>query len=46
MPANVEGIRTVAPWNGGPLVRIHCGLESAGDLIQDLSEGLAAARFA
>ena len=46
MPANLEGIRTVAPWNGGPLVRIHCGLESAGDLIQDLSEGLAAARFA
>ena len=42
MPANLEGIRTVAAWKGGPLVRIHCGLESAADLIEDLAEGLAA----
>ena len=40
MPANLDGIRTVAPWQGGPLVRIHCGLESAADLIADLEEGL------
>jgi cystathionine beta-lyase len=40
MPAHLEGIRTVEPWRGGPLVRLHCGLESAADLIADLQAGL------
>ncbi len=34
--------RTVAAWQGGPLVRLHCGLETAEDLIADLAEGLEA----
>lgn len=42
MPANLGSIRTVKPWTGGPLVRLHCGLEDAADLIADLDEGLAA----
>ena len=42
MPANLASIRTLAPWTGGPLVRVHCGLESADDLIADLEAGLAA----
>ena len=42
MPANLASIRTLAPWTGGPLVRVHCGLESADDLIADLDAGFAA----
>lgn len=42
MPASLGSIRTVSPWVGGPLVRLHCGLEEAADLIADLDEGLAA----
>ncbi len=29
-------------WNGGPLVRLHVGLEDPADLIADLARGLAA----
>ncbi|MDO4904058.1 MAG: cystathionine beta-lyase [Lautropia sp.] len=44
MPAFLQGARSVQPWKGGPLVRIHCGLESPEALIADLNEGLAAMR--
>jgi cystathionine beta-lyase len=46
MPAKIATLRTVEPWAGGPLVRLHCGLEAADDLIADLAEGLDAMRAA
>jgi cysteine-S-conjugate beta-lyase len=42
MPAKISALRTVRPWAGGPLVRLHCGLEDPQDLIKDLEQGLAA----
>jgi cystathionine beta-lyase len=42
MPARLEDNRTVKPWQGGALIRIHAGLEDPQDLIADLEEGLAA----
>ena len=42
MPAVLGSSRTVNRWQGGPLIRIHCGLEDAQDLIADLEEGLRA----
>ena len=42
MQAKIGSLRTVAPWAGGPLIRIHCGLEDAADLIADLQAGLEA----
>ena len=33
--------RTARPWTGGPLVRLHIGLEDPDDLIADLERGLA-----
>ena len=36
-----QGIRG---WHGGPLVRIHVGLEDPADLIADLARGLTAAK--
>lgn len=33
--------RTVRPWAGGPLVRLHIGLEDPEDLWRDLERGLA-----
>jgi cysteine-S-conjugate beta-lyase len=42
IPAKISTLRTTNPWTGGPLVRIHCGLESPADLIDDLREGLDA----
>ncbi len=44
MPAFLQGARSVQPWTGGPLVRIHCGLETSEALIADLADGLAAMR--
>jgi len=44
MPANISSLRTVRPWQGGPLVRLHIGLESPGDLIADLDQGFEAMR--
>lgn len=46
MPAFLHGDRTVQPWQGGPLVRVHCGLESSDALIADLNEGLRCMRAA
>ncbi len=42
MPAALGSVRTTTRWTGGPLIRIHCGLEDAADLIADLDEGLTA----
>ena len=42
MPAGIFSLRGVAPWTGGPLLRLHCGLEDPADLIADLEDGLAA----
>jgi cysteine-S-conjugate beta-lyase len=42
IPGKLSAIRTAEPWQGGPLVRIHCGLEDASDLIADLEAGLVA----
>jgi len=42
VPARLTGLRTVTPWTGGPLVRLHIGLEEPADLIGDLEAGLAA----
>ncbi len=41
-PARIESLRTVAPWQGGPLIRVHIGLEDPADLIADLEEGFSA----
>jgi cystathionine beta-lyase len=42
MPAKIATLRSAKPWTGGPLVRIHCGLDDPQDLIADLADGLAA----
>lgn len=48
LPADMTGMRTATSWPaGGPLLRIHAGLEDVGDLQADLEAGfrrLAAAR--
>jgi cystathionine beta-lyase len=44
MPAKLDGLRSTRPWRGGPLVRVHIGLEDPGALIDDLAQGLAAMR--
>jgi cysteine-S-conjugate beta-lyase len=44
MPAKVSTLRSAAPWKGGTLVRLHCGLEDAADLIADLEQGFDAAK--
>jgi cystathionine beta-lyase len=42
MPARLQGLRTTKPWDGGPLVRLHVGLESVADLLEDLEQGFQA----
>ena len=42
VPARLNGLRNIKPWTGGPLVRVHIGLEEPADLIGDLEAGLAA----
>jgi cystathionine beta-lyase len=37
-------MRTAVRWAGGPLVRLHVGLEDPADLISDLEAGFAAMR--
>lgn len=41
-PARIESLRSVTPWQGGPLIRLHIGLEDPADLIADLEEGFSA----
>lgn len=45
MPASLKQHRTVAPWQGGALVRFSIGLEDCDDLQADLAEGLARLNF-
>ena len=35
--------RTTCKWTGGPVIRLHVGLEDVADLIDDLERGFAAA---
>ena len=43
IPFDCSAYRTATKWNpGGPAVRLHIGLEDPDDLIEDLTEGLAA----
>ena len=46
MPARIDRMRTAKPWTGGPLVRLHVGLEDPADLIADLDGGFDAMRRA
>ena len=46
MPARLEGSRSVQAWTGGPLIRVHIGLEDPADLIADLEAGFDAMRAA
>lgn len=41
IPANLRHGREVSPWTGGPLIRLHIGLEDPADLVADLEAGLA-----
>jgi cystathionine beta-lyase len=41
-PARIGSLRSVAPWQGGPLIRVHIGLEDPADLIADLETGFSA----
>jgi cystathionine beta-lyase len=42
VPFDPRPIRTATAWPaGGPCLRLHCGLEDAGDLIADLDQGFA-----
>jgi cystathionine beta-lyase len=39
---NPETIRTAKPWQpGGPILRLHIGLEDPSDLIADLEQALS-----
>lgn len=43
--ADIKAYRTATRWNpGGPLVRLHIGLEDTDDLIADLERGFAKLR--
>lgn len=42
MPAHLADLRSARPWDGGPLVRLHVGLESPDTLIADLQAGFEA----
>ncbi len=44
--ADLSTCRTARPWTGGPVVRLHVGLEDTRDLIADLERGFAATRTA
>lgn len=44
LPVHTEN-RKVTPWQGGPLLRIHIGLEDVSDLIEDLQAGLSRLTF-
>lgn len=39
VPGQISQIRSTTPWTGGPLIRVHIGLEPVAELIADLSEG-------
>ncbi len=39
LPVHPERLRTAVPWTGGPVLRLHAGLEDKDDLIADLVSG-------
>jgi len=46
VPAHVDRMRSAKPWTGGPLVRLHIGLEDPADLCEDLARGFERMRAA
>jgi cystathionine beta-lyase len=46
VPQNIQKSRSVRPWSGGPLIRLHVGLEDPDDLCADLEQGLERLRSA
>jgi cysteine-S-conjugate beta-lyase len=40
VPQNIGKSRSVQPWQGGPLIRLHVGLEDPDDLCADLAQAL------
>ena len=46
VPQNIQKSRSVRPWRGGPLIRLHVGLEDPDDLCADLAQGLERIRSA
>ena len=46
VPQNIQKSRSVRPWTGGPLIRLHVGLEDPDDLCADLAQGLERIRSA
>jgi cystathionine beta-lyase len=46
VPQNIQKSRSVRPWSGGPLIRLHVGLEDPDDLCADLERGLERLRSA
>jgi cystathionine beta-lyase len=42
VPAELKLTRTTCKWTGGPVIRLHVGLEDVADLIDDLERGFAA----
>jgi len=38
----LSALRSVKPWQQGPLLRLHIGLEDPEDLIKDLDAGFEA----
>lgn len=41
VPQHPERLRSAKPWQGGPVLRLHAGLEDLEDLIADLERGFA-----
>lgn len=39
LPTHPERLRSATPWDSGPCLRFHAGLEDIGDLIADLDRG-------
>jgi cysteine-S-conjugate beta-lyase len=39
LPVHPERLRTAVPWQSGPVLRLHAGLEDKDDLIPDLARG-------
>ena len=41
LPVYPDRLRTAVPWQEGPVLRLHAGLEDVDDLIADLDRGFA-----
>jgi cystathionine beta-lyase len=42
MPGRLSALRSAKPWQEGPLLRVHIGLEDPQDLMDDLEAGFQA----